>query len=331
MLLLDFIRKSLVGRKILLTGGTGFFGRNILLYILKNNITVENLTVLTRNANKFKQTYLEFKDIPFLTYIEGNITNFAILKSNYDYIIHGATSIVDKIESKQLLNDIIDGTKRILEFAVNSNVRSMINISSGAVYGHHNHINRISEDYPNYPTIESVTSSYGLGKLISEHYCYLASTHKLKVTSIRCFCFGGPYLDNNHYVLGYLIKQALKNENMKVKSGNGIYRSYLSTIDLVEWMLYLLIISENREKPYGCYNVGSEEAYTIPELAYKVKDILNSTSEITCPNLNKDKAIEYYVPDIQKIKQLGLSCNFNLKDIVLDTAKYYNDCEILEI
>ena len=157
---------------------------------------------------------------------------------------------------------------------------------------------------------------------MAEHYSYLYATDYTKVTTLRCFCFGGEYLDASHYVLGYLIQQALANAEIIVQSGSRIYRSYLATDDLVEWILYLLVQAQVRKENYAVYNIGSDEALTIPQLAFKVVEVLNSNSKVICPNL-ANKEVSFYVPNIDKIRQLGISISVSLDEVIMQTAEFY--------
>ncbi|MCC2644752.1 MAG: NAD-dependent epimerase/dehydratase [Burkholderiales bacterium] len=259
-----------------------------------------------------------------LEYIEQNISlplNYTE-GASYDFIIHAATGVVEKTPSIVLMEEIISGTKNILDYAKKCNVKSVINISSGAVYGDLSALVAATECLTNMPEVEKTSSSYGIGKLVSEHYSYLYANDLMKVTSLRCFCFGGEYLDMEHYVLGNFIKKAIKNEDIIVQAGKNIYRSYLATEDLVETILYTMIKANDRKSNYEVYNVGSDEAIAIPELAKFICRVLNSHSKIICPNL-ENKQVSYYVPNVDKIRKTGLEMPSKLADIILNVQKYY--------
>ncbi len=323
MLIKDFISQNLSGKNLFITGSTGFFGKNILNYLQKNQIKLGKITILTRNIEKFKTLNPNLATTPNLGYIEQDISTFASDESAcYDYVIHAATSVVEKTHSTKLLGEIIDGTKNILDYAKECGAKSVVNISSGAVYGDIVTCAPVIEDLTNMPKLEKNSSSYGIGKLTAEHYSYLYANDQMKVTSLRCFCFGGEYLDMEHYVLGHFIKQAIKNEDIVVQAGSGIYRSYLATEDLVEAILYTMIKANERETNYEVYNVGSDAAITIPKLAQLVCRTLNSNSKVTYPNLG-NKQISYYVPNVDKIRKTGLKMSSKLEDIILDIQKYY--------
>ena len=60
----------------------------------------------------------------------------------------------------------------------------------------------------------------------------------------------------------------------------------------------------------------------MPDLANKVIKTLNSRSNLKLPNID-DNRTSYYIPNIDKINQLGLRVNFSLEEVIIDTANFY--------
>lgn len=313
----------LEGRNVLLTGGTGFIGKNILNFLYKNKILLNRLTLVTRDIKKFKEAFPLLYSIKNIDFIETDIINLKYNNLKYDYVIHAATSVVDKVDRLQLSEDIVGGTIKALEFAIHSGAKSFINFSSGAVYGKFDKLNNIVEGADTLFKLDSESSTYGLSKIFAEHISYLfAMKNKLKVTTLRCFAFAGNYLDPVHYAISDFIIKALKNQQVIVNASKNIFRSYLLVDELVEWMFFLLARSLQREQLYEFYNIGSDCAISLPDLAYRVKQVLNSDIEISCPNL-EEKYKMYYVPNIDKIKLLGLNIKYDLDQVILITADYF--------
>ena len=99
------------------------------------------------------------------------------------------------------------------------------------------------------------------------------------------------------------------------------YRSYLYSVDLAKWLWTLLI----RGKCGEAYNVGSDEAITIKELAYKVSECFDSNPEVVIKQkLEPGRAPERYVPCIKKVESnLSLSVRKPLTQAIDETIRYH--------
>lgn len=317
------LQQALSGKSILLSGGTGFIGKNIIKYLIKNNVLLAKLTIITRNVQKFKKNYPELACLNYIDYIESDICHLNYIGDKYDYVIHGATTVGEAMDSLSLVHDIINGTENILNFAIKSGAKSVINLSSGAVYGKYDMEIGIKESQISCQLADNINSTYGTAKLMAEHMSYLyASKYKIKVSTLRIFALGGDYLDGEHYALNSFIKAAINKQDIVVNAGSKQYRSYLSIDDMIEWLLYIMVYSANRDNLYDTYNIGSDTPISFPDLAKLVKLVLSSDINISCPNIN-DGPIMYYVPNIDKVKSLGLTNTHDLPEIIKTMADYY--------
>jgi Nucleoside-diphosphate-sugar epimerases len=160
----------------------------------------------------------------------------------------------------------------------------------------------LSESSPLVNQLDNAKNTYALAKISSEHLAYLATqTSAFKVTTLRCFCFVGAYLEPSHFAIGEFVQKALNNEDIVVQAGAGIYRSYLSVSDLARQVFEVLILSTVRASSYEVYNLGSSDALSLPDLAHKVVAILGSNSKVITPNL-ATSSVNYYVPNITKLQ-----------------------------
>jgi UDP-glucuronate decarboxylase len=310
-------------KNLLITGATGFIGKNILDYILINNIQFKSITIITRNINNFKLIYPNIKYFNTLKLLESDIKNLIIEDKNFEIIIHAATSVVENISSINLYHDIIIGTENILKIAIKNNCELFINFSSGAVYGIFN------EKKPKYEHDNLLISTeynkitYSISKITTEHLCYIYSLEqKFKILNLRCFSFIGNYLNKLHYAIGEFINLAIQNKDIHVKGSNNVYRSYLHTINLCEWLFKLINYKYSNPTWYSNFNVGSDQAIGMIDLANLVKNLTNSKSNIIANNNSSD--IMYYIPNIDLIKTL-VGCNIikNLEESIIDLSKIY--------
>lgn len=330
---LNFIIDELVNKKIFITGGTGFIGKWFLEYILFINNTLNlnlRVTILTRNPNKFKMKYSHIADSKEFKLFCGDITNFYFFPESFDFIIHLATPS-EKDHPLNLFETSIDGVKRVLDFAIVANVKKILFISSGAVYGRKNILNKLSEESSSIIWINDNVRieyvAYGLAKRVGEFLCYEYSRQYGFETKIaRCFTFVGPYLPlDKNYVIGNFIRDAMNGGPIVVKGDGTAVRSYMYASDLMIWLWTILFKGKNCEP----YNVGSEEEITIKELAFKVAEIYKKLTGKTVEVIiqgepNPTKPVDRYVPSTKKAKtELGLKQTVSLDEAIEKTFKFY--------
>ena len=314
----------LTDKKIFITGGTGFVGKNLLKFLIDNNIHPQQVTILTRNERKFRQQYPNLCAASWLNFEQSDIRELQWNNQEYDYFIHAATSVVNQADSATLFDEIVLGTKHALAFAKLAGVKSFINISSGAVYQLNTTLHGLSENAPLVTQLDSVKNTYALAKISSEHLAYLATqTRALKVTTLRCFCFAGAYLEPSHFAIGEFVQKALNNEDIVVQAGAGIYRSYLAVTDLAQQIFEVLIVSTVRASNYEVYNLGSDNAISLPDLAHKVVAVLGSKSNVITPNLAAVN-VNYYVPNVNRLDNMLQIQVMNLGQIIMNLAEHYS-------
>ena len=137
----------------------------------------------------------------------------------------------------------------------------------------------------------------------------------LDVKIARCFAFVGPHLNRNiHYAIGNFMQNCLDGKPIVINGDGTPLRSYLYADDLVEWMFAIL----ERGESGGPYNVGSDRAISIRELAETVRDALDSKSEIVVKGTPVPGAKQsVYVPNIERARnELGLEVKVSLEDAV---------------
>ena len=157
---------------ILLTGGTGFFGRALLRTWLEPvNVGQKNLQVcvLSRNPEVFLKNYPEFKYQSWLTFHQGDILNKNTLpkEREFSHILHAATdsTLGPQLSPLNRYLQIVDGTRNILDYAVNNNVSRFLLPSSGGVYGSQPEgMSEIPENYNGFPDPLCSENAYSVAK-----------------------------------------------------------------------------------------------------------------------------------------------------------------------
>jgi nucleoside-diphosphate-sugar epimerase len=320
---------ALESKTIFLTGGTGFFGRSFLEVMIDlnsaNNLNLK-IYVLARNPEKFKQHYPELIS-DCLVFQKGDIVNFDFLDIKVNYIFHFATpaSATMNIENPLgMFDNIINGSRRILDFAVKSKCEKFLFASSGAAYGKQpTDITHIPETYSAAPSTQNTHSAYGEGKRVAELMGNIYSEkygfeHKIA----RCFAFVGPHLDaNGTYAIGNFIRDAVHSKTISIGGDGTPFRSYLHSTDLVVWLITILLNGKNKQ----LYNVGSDNDLCIFDLAKKITRLVNPSTQIEIAKKAVDiSKPDRYVPDISLAKsELGLRVWTSLDDAITETAAAY--------
>jgi dTDP-glucose 4,6-dehydratase len=315
---------------ILLTGGTGFFGRALLRHWADRETELPGLTrvcVLSRNPDQFLAAYPEFSKQPWLSFHKGDVLspNSFPQGLNFTHVLHAATDSTwgPSLQPLDRYLQIVDGTRNVLEHAVLCKASRLMLTSSGGVYGPQPHdMERVPETFLGMPDPLVPANAYSIGKRGAEHLCNLyAEKHGIEIVIARCFAFVGQDLPLDvHFAIGNFIRDALNASSSITVSGDGSpLRSYLDQRDLAVWLTRLLADGKSGQ----AYNVGSDEVVSISELAYLVRDLVSPDKPVRilgAPQTNKDR--NRYVPDIAKIyEHLNLSPTFSLRQSILETAK----------
>lgn len=330
---LDGLCEGLRNESIFITGGTGLFGRWLLESLMHANRKLKlnlKVTVLTRNAQAFKEKAPHLALDPALDFHHGDVRDFDFPKQPYSFIIHGATTSADETFRGEdplcKFDTLVSGTRHTLDFAAQCKVKRLLFLSSGVAYGAPPlGIDFIPEDYSGAPDTTDVDSALGQAKRTAEFLCaYYAQKNGWEYSIARCFSFVGPFLPLDiHYAIGNFIGQALFEDKITVKGDGSPVRSYLYMADLVTWLMTLLLKGRNGQ----IYNIGSDHAVSIKDLAYLVRDILNPHKAVNVlgqPGYSVGNAERNrYVPSIEKVRhEFGLDAWTSLAEAIRATAAH---------
>lgn len=322
------------GIRLFLTGGTGFFGCWLVESFLWANDRLglnASATVLTRDPESFARKAPHLAGHPALRLLRGDVRNFEFPDGQFPILIHAATEAsasLARLEPLAMLDTIITGTRRTLEFACRCGTRKFLLTSSGAVYGKQPpNVAHVSEDYPGCPDPLNAASVYGEGKRAAELLCALyASEYGLGCKVARCFAFVGPYLPlDTHFAIGNFIRDAMAGGPIRVRGDGTPYRSYLYAADLAVWLWTVLL----RGEALRPYNVGSEDAISIGELARAVASALGSDIEVLADQTPVPGApADRYVPSTHRARnELRLKQTVDLQAAIRRTALWYSQCQ----
>ncbi len=325
------IWQRLRGTRWFVTGGTGWFGRNLLETVVRANTLIGTgiaVTILSRNPARFAAEVPHLASAPGIELQSGDITDFPFPAGDFSHVLHAAATSARETSTGEpplaKFDMLVDGTRRVLEFVRRCGATHLLFTSSGvATAPPVGGIYR--EDEIAAPSSLDPATALGQGKRAAEFLCAShGAAYGINTTIARCFSFVGPFMPLDlHYAIGNFIREALNGEPIIVKGDGSPLRSYLYTGDLVIWLLTLLA----RKGSPRIYNVGSDRGISIGDLAERVCDalapglnvrILGKTT-LSVGNPTRD----HYVPDITRAREeLQLDVWTPLEQAIRDTASH---------
>jgi dTDP-glucose 4,6-dehydratase len=314
--------------KLLLTGGTGFFGKSLLRHWHTQHqmgLSVPEVWVLSRSPEKFLAAQPEFVDLAWLRLVAGDVSDAQSLPQQQKFtdVLHAAadSTLGPTLTPLAQYDQIVSGTRNLLDFAVRTGASRFLFTSSGAVFGRQPiELSHLPEDWLGMPDPLLRSSTYGVAKRAAEHLCALYhQAHGLETVIARCFAFVGPDLPlSAHFAIGNFIHDSLTRDAITVVGDGSPLRSYLDQRDLAVWLEGLLLSGSAGQ----AYNVGSDFAVSIADLAHLVRDTLAPNKPVRIlgsPDARQHRNI--YVPDITKAStELGLHVTIPLRDAIAHAA-----------
>jgi len=321
--------EELRDERIFITGATGFFGCWLMETVLWANRELKlntQVTILTRDAQAFRNKAPHLAGDPAVEILVGDVRSFQFPTGKFSHVIHAATDASAELNSQNptlMFDTIVEGTRRCLEFARHAGSRKFLLLSSGAVYGTQSpEVSHVAENYTGGPDPLDPGSAYAEGKRAAELLCALvARGSKLEPKIARCFAFVGPYMKlDAHFAIGNFIRDQLDGKPIRVNGDGTALRSYMYASDLMVWLWTILF----RGVPLRAYNVGSEQAVSIRELAHTVGEVLRPQVEVQILGTPGMGPVHRYVPSTARAHaELGLTCEVSLHEAIRRTQNWF--------
>jgi dTDP-glucose 4,6-dehydratase len=298
--------------KLLITGGTGFFGKNVLKYIITNEQLCSDFSeimVLSRNQPQdFLAQYSEFKH-PKIKFYTSDVRTFEYNDTDIDYIMHLATDASNELNDNhpdEMMDVILNGTRNILKIAKQQkNLKSFLFASSGAVYGAvPNSIKNVDESDRFDLDFNNPLNAYAQAKRTAEMMCSIyREKYQTPIVIARGFAFYGDYIPTNrHFAIVDFLKQAKQNHKIVIRSDGKSRRSYMHSTALAKSLMELLYVE--LDKDY-IFNIGSDEGKSLKEWAGEIAKN-NGNAEVVILNEPQKgyNAGNNYVPSIERLKRV---------------------------
>lgn len=310
--------------RILVTGGNGLLGSNLIKFLLKNKknkifvldkkkkLNLKNLKFIKKNFTNFKQVKSVLKDnkIEAVFHLGAQTQVLKALNFPYDTLITNVLGTMNFLEAiRQVNNKII-----------------FIYSSSDKAYGEAEKLGYKEN------TVLGGIFPYDVSKSTSDLICQSYSkTYNLKIGIIRCANIFGPNDKNFKRIIPETILSIINKKKLIIRSNGKTIRNYIYVDDVCDAYLKLLSFMKKTKKRCNIYNIGSKivlNPIQIAKIIYKICrtdpniEIKNiSSQEIKFQKLNYKRAINdlKWKPKISMKKGMEITVRWykeNYKDLI---------------
>lgn len=333
-LLAGYPLPELAGRRLFITGGTGFVGHWLLCALAALNAAGGKAeggagtgtgaeagpgagagaagiraTLLSRDPERFLAAHPFWRAASWLEFVGGDMRDYAAPHGHFDAFIHGAADTAPAACRDPASAAVIaDGTRRVLAHARAAGASRLLAIGSGAVYGEPPaDCAAFAEEHAAADPLAG--DGYTLGKREQERLVFAANASAgaapaLVTVVARGFSFVGARLPR-HLAISRFIADALADRDIVITGDGRPLRSFLYGADMAIWLLALLARGRG-----GCaYNVGSPQAQSLLAAATLVRDTLAPARRVVVLGRNEGAPRQCYIPDTRRCeRELGLAC-----------------------
>lgn len=301
--------------KILITGGAGFIGSNLVKFLLESSdykITVlDNLSVGQRS----------YDFPPSVEFIRGDFTDSKTINAalnGIDAVVHLAAlsgvidSVIDPVPSFKIN---AEGSFQLLYLAKQAGVRRIVNASTGGAI--------LGDVTP--PISESMAPSplspYGATKLAVEGYCSAFSgSYGLPCISLRFSNIYGPGSAHKKSVVASFMKNAIQKVPLTVYGDGTQERDYLFVGDLVRG-----IKSAIDSDLVGTFQLGSGKPTSLLTLIKEFEAVLGQKMDVVFEKSRKGEVHRTWCDIAKASEKLGFSPTTDLISGLSKTWKWFDD------
>jgi dTDP-glucose 4,6-dehydratase len=306
--------------KILITGGAGFMGSNMIHYLLRTyqDIEIVNFDDLTYAGNLLNLT--DIQDDPRYTFVKGNISDAEAVDKvvqGVDLIInYAAETHVDRsiLEPKAFIDTNIYGVFNLLEAVKRHNIHRMVQISTDEVFG------AVMEGESDEESKFEPRSPYAASKASADHLCHsYAVTYGVPVIVTHSVNFYGPY-QFPEKLIPLFTMNLLEGKTVPVYGDGMQIREWIFTEDHCR---AIDVIAQNGN-PGEVYNIGT--GFRVPNLEITRKLIEMTGREDSAIEYVKDRAghDRRYALNANKLRtELGWEPHVTFDEGIAKTVEWY--------
>lgn len=320
---------SLDGKRIFVTGGTGFVGKWLLAALdhAQERLGFHCETVLlSRDPSRFESLAPAIASAPGRSLWPGDVRRFDSPPGEFDIILHAATDVASAAGAMDVFETCVEGTRRVLDFATSSGTTHLLFLSSGAIYGFQPaDMDGLPETFTGAPDPLSAGAGYGNGKRAAEWLCAAWSAEQLdrRVSIARLFSVMGPGMPlSAQFAAGNFMCAAIAGEPIILQGDGKAVRSYLHVADAAGWLWNIFFHGND----VRAYNVGGSKPISTAELAKRISASVQKPVQVEMlGQSDSGLAPSLYYPDVSRSKlELGLRELLTLEETIQSTADWHD-------
>ena len=272
-------------KKVLVVGGTGFIGYNLIKKIKKS------FQIFSISKNK---PYPEFK-VKGIKYIICDITKKNQIKKrlnkNFNFIIN-LGGYINHADLKKTYLSHFEGCKNLVDFFKNKKVEKFIQIGSSMEYG--------KAKVPHKETYKcNPIGNYGKSKyLASEYIKKNLNNFNIKYFILRLYQIYGPYQKKNR-LIPMMINSCLNNKKFNCTNGSQL-RDFLYVDDFSNLLIKIL---KKKDFKHKIYNVGYGKPFKVKYVINTILKIIKKGEPLFGKIKMREDEIRKLYPNISRIKK----------------------------
>ncbi len=318
--------QKIAGNKVLVTGGAGFIGSNLVGHLIENNVGY--VRVLDNLSTGYFKNIAKFESLSNFEFVEGDIRDIDICQKacdGMDYVLHQAAlgSVPRSINDPITSNDVnVSGYLNMLVAVRDQKVKRMVYAASSSTYGDSKGLPKVEDN------IGKPLSPYAVTKYVNELYAdVFAKTYQMEIIGLRYFNVFGPNQDpNGAYaaVIPKFIDLFLNNEAPAINGDGTISRDFTYVDNAVQANIKAML-TDNSDAVNEVYNVACGDSTSLNQLVSILKAETNSNTEVTYgPNRLGD--IEHSLADISKANdRIGYLPEIDINEGLKRTVAWFKD------